>query len=158
MTHPTSKQLEKLEKAMRLLIVLFLFEVLATLQVCSGQGWDSSCPTCPITPEFKVPEPFDYERLTAKPPNCKGYIASLMNATQGRIILRALAIIPSLYVLKICPFAHLAYAASASDRNRRLEEWEALKRKLGDARRKREAPAKDHGASILVSKLRRWRN
>ena len=36
---------------MKLFMVLFLFEALVTLQVCSGQGFDSACPTCPIVPD-----------------------------------------------------------------------------------------------------------
>ena len=131
MTNPTSKQLEKLEKAMRLLKFLVVFEVLVTLQVCSGQGWNSSCPTCPITPEFKVPEPY----VQRKP---------------GFSFL-------CLFLLPSCLIDWIYYAASADDRRRRLEEWEALKKKLGDAR-KREASLKDHVASILVSKLRRQGN
>ena len=136
---------------MRLLVALFLIEALVTLQVCMGQqkSYFPKCyPKCPANGHYTEQGPWNgYDTVGSAYKVPEPYV----QRKPGWGLL-CFVFIPS------CLIDWVYYAASADDRRRRQEEWEALKRKLGDARRKREASLKDHVASILVSKLRRQGN
>ena len=126
------------ETAMRLLMVLFLFEALVAVQVCTGQQLRLR----QIGPEFRVPEPY-------VPRN--HFCDQLSEMIIPSIIwAQRCGIVQSLDVLKNRrPNYVLDYLQGATTEH----PWPSWS---WDRRRKRDAFPKGHRVSILVSKLRRY--